>query len=165
MWRYFRRCPLAFVKEGERVYYPQADVRAFARTYQVGWKQRRGPHGAAWWTEKQVAAFLGIPRGTLAAWRRRRRYSLGDVKVDGRVRYARADVLAFGKAYAVLKCALERRRRLKGGPLAASRKFEGAVKSRETRLQAADFQGGRTVSGSPKSRMSRRVGAGKFSSY
>ena len=109
MWRYFRRCPLAFVKEGEQVYYPQADVRAFARTYQVGWKQRRGPHGAAWWTEKQVAAFLGVPRGTLAAWRRQRRYSLGDVKVDGRVRYARADVLAFGKAYAVLKCALERR--------------------------------------------------------
>jgi len=114
MWRYFRRYPLAFVKMGERVYYPQADVRAFARTYPVWWKKRTGPHGAAWWTEKQVAAFLGVPRGTLADWHRKRRYSLGYVKVDGRVRYARADVLAFGKAYAVLKCALERLRRVKG---------------------------------------------------
>jgi hypothetical protein len=70
MWRYFRRYPLAFVKMGERVYYPQAGVRAFARTYPVWWKKRTGPHGAAWWTEKQVAAVLGVPRGTLAGWRR-----------------------------------------------------------------------------------------------
>ena len=115
MWRYFRRYPLAFVKVGTQVYYPQVGVRAFARTYPVWRKKWTSPRQPAWWTDKQAAAFLGIPRGTLAAWRRKQRYRLAYVKVDGRVRYARADVLAFGKAYGVLKRALEPLRRLNRG--------------------------------------------------
>jgi len=109
MWRYLRRYPLAFVKEGDRVYYPQANVRAFARTYPAWREKSTSPRLTAWLTEKETAAFLGVRPGTLAAWRRQRRYSLGYVKVDGRVRYARAKVLAFGKTYCFLKGALERR--------------------------------------------------------
>lgn len=81
MWRYFRRYPLAFVKMGERVYYPQADVRAFARTYPVWWKKRTGPQrgclvdgktggGISWgptWDSgglaPQAALFIGLCEG------------------------------------------------------------------------------------------------------
>ena len=115
MWRYFRRCPLAFVKIGAWVRYPRADVLAFARAYRAWREKWTRPLPAAWWTETQTAAFLGVRRGTLAAWRRERRYPLAYVRVGAAVRYARADVLAFGKAYAVLKWGLERLRRLKGG--------------------------------------------------
>jgi hypothetical protein len=113
IWRYLRRYPLPFVKKGRRVYYSRADVRAFARTYPDWCKKRTGPTRAAWWTGKQVAAFLGVGRGTLAEWRRKRRYALGYVKENGRVRYPRAKVLAFGKAYAVLKWGLEQLQQLK----------------------------------------------------
>ena len=113
IWRYLGRYPLPFVKKGEWVYYSPADVRAFARIYPAWRKKWTSPRLTAWLTER-AAALLGVSRGTLAEWRRKRSYSLGDVKVDGRVRYAQADVLAFGKAYAVLKCALERLRQVKG---------------------------------------------------
>ena len=112
MWRYFRRYPLAFVKMGAWVRYPRADVLAFARAYRAWREKWTSPRPAAWWTEAQTAAFLGVRRGTLAAWRRERRYPLAYVKVDAAVRYARADVLAFGKAYGVLKRARLQRRRL-----------------------------------------------------
>ena len=112
MWRYFHRYPLAFVKVGTQVYYPQVGVRAFARTYPVWRKKWTSPRQPAWWTEKEAAAFLGVRHGTLAAWRRKRRYRLAYVRVDGRVRYARADVVAFGKTHAVLKRALRQMRRL-----------------------------------------------------
>jgi hypothetical protein len=115
MWRYLRRYPLTFVKIGEQVYYRQADVRTFARTYRAWREKWTSPRPAAWWTEAQTAAFLGVRRGTLAAWRRERRYPLAYVGVGAAVCYARADMLAFGKAYAVLKWGLERLRRLKGG--------------------------------------------------
>jgi hypothetical protein len=112
MRRYFQRFPLAFVKTGVWVRYPRAEVLAFARVYPVWRKMWTRPLPAAWWTEAQTAAFLGVRRGTLAMWRRERRYPLAYVKVGGAVRYARADVLAFGKVYGVLKRARLRRRRL-----------------------------------------------------
>ena len=109
IWRYLGRYPLAFVKIGERVYYPQADVRAFARTYAAWRKKWTRLLPAAWLTERETAAFLGVSRGTLTEWRRQRHRSPAYVEVDGRVRYDRARVLAFGKRYRFLKGALERR--------------------------------------------------------
>lgn len=112
MWRYFQRYPLPFVKMGVWVRYPRAEVLAFARVYPMWRKMWTRPLPAAWWTETQTAAFLGVQRGTLAAWRRERRYPLAYVKVGAAVRYARAEVLAFAETYGVLKRARLQRRRL-----------------------------------------------------
>ena len=113
IWRYLHRFPLPYVKVGMWVRYPRSEVLAFARVYPVWRKMWTRPLPAAWWTETQTATFLGVRRGTLAAWRRDRRYPLGYVRLGRVVRYAPADVLAFGKEYGVLKRALPRRRRLK----------------------------------------------------
>jgi hypothetical protein len=94
------------------VRYPRSEVLAFARVYPVWRKMWTRPLPAAWWTETQTATFLGVRRETLAVWRRERRHPLAYVKAGRLVRYAPADVLAFSKAYGVLKDARLQRRRL-----------------------------------------------------
>ena len=100
VWRYLKRYPLPFVKKRFWVYYSPAEVRAFARTYAARRKEWTKEIQAAWLTEEETAALLGVSRGTLAKWRRQRHRSPAYVEVDARVHYARARVLAFGKKYA-----------------------------------------------------------------
>ncbi len=82
-------------------------LRCGARQYLPGGEMKQ-----RFWTAKQTAAFLGVQQRTLTMSRYFRRYPLAYVKVGAAVRYARADVLAFGKAYDLLKRARLQRRRL-----------------------------------------------------
>jgi hypothetical protein len=47
------------------------------------------------WTDKQTAQTLGVVPGTLAVWRCTKRYPLPFVRIGGKIRYRKDDVVKF----------------------------------------------------------------------